>query len=70
MQIDMRGFKVIYENSVYVCVSVVPMYRFTEEGKDIVERLRVHIINHEAQFDILEGETKEFGFLKDPKFAP
>lgn len=70
MYVDMRGFKVIYENGVYTCISVDPMYSFSEDGKEIVERLRVHIINHEAQFDILEGEAKEFGFLKDPKFAP
>ena len=70
MYIDMRGFKVVYENGVYACVSVDPTYSFSEDGKEIVERLRVHIINHESQFDILEDECKAFGFLKDPKFAP
>ncbi len=70
MYIDMRGFKVAHENSLYTCVSVDPVYSFTEGGKEVIERLRVFIINHDAQFDILEGESKEFAFLKDPKFAP
>ena len=32
-------------------------------------KLRVVIINHEAQLDILEDDAKCFAFLKDPKNA-
>lgn len=68
--IDMRGFKVVYDNYTYTCLNVEPMWSRDENGKNVVDRMLVYIINHDAQFDILEDEGKAFAFLKDPKFAP
>ena len=69
MLIDMKGFKVVYENNAYTCISVEPMWSFDENNKHVVDRLLVHIINHEAQYDMLEDEAKHFAFLKDTKIA-
>lgn len=70
MPVDMKGYKVVYENSVYTCLSVDPIYEYDKDrNKEYIDRLRVTIINHEALIDLLEDETKCFAFLKDPKIA-
>lgn len=70
MYIDMRGYKVVYENSAYTCLAIKPMYDYDKgTNKECVGRLHVTIINHEAQIDILEDEAKHFAFLKDTKIA-
>lgn len=70
MGIDMKGYKVVYENSAYTCLSIDPVYDYDKDtNKTCIGRLHVTIINHEAQIDYLEDEAKHFAFLKDTKIA-
>lgn len=72
MAIDMRGFKVVYENQAYACISIDPYYdAYYDDNmhRPRFEKLRVVIINHEAQIDVLEDDANCFAFLKDHKNA-
>lgn len=69
MPIDMKGYKVVYGNSVYTCLSVDPMFCIDENSIEVVDRLRVLFLNHNAQIDVFEDEAKAFAFVKDTKIA-
>lgn len=69
MFIDMKGYKVVYENSVYTCLSVDPIYNIDDNNNEVVDRLHVLFLNHNAQIDVFVDEAKAFAFIKDTKIA-
>ena len=76
MLIDMKGYKVVYDDKAYKCLAIEE-YSYTGpynvsgvmvELRDSM-KLKVYIINHDSQFDILDGFNNEFAFLKDEKWG-
>ena len=71
MPIDMRGYKVLYENQAYKCLQVEAVYDgATFNEGECIERpkwLRVAVIDHDAQFMSIYDLANQFSFLKETK---
>lgn len=69
LRIDARGFNAVYNGRTYVCLQIHPyneislmMDGFTYYD---VEMLCVAVINPDGQFEILDGISSEFHFVKE-----
>lgn len=69
MPIDMKGYKVVYENSTYRCLQVEQIWsreEFPEHGEILYpDILRVIFIDHDAKIACVEDTAKSFAFLKE-----
>lgn len=58
MTIDMSNYKLIHNDRVYNCLSIVVFYNDLE-----VEQLEVFYINEENRVALLRGDSSEFQFI-------
>ena len=68
MPIDMRGWSVVYENQVYRCLQVEISFSNggrDEHGIELPTRLRVIVIDHEAQIMVIEHYASRFQFIRE-----
>lgn len=68
MPINMIGWSVVYENQVYKCLLVEPIFDGSGRDKDGFERpvtLRVSVIDHDANFIIIDHYASRFKFLRE-----
>lgn len=66
--INMIGWSVVYENQVYRCLMVEPIYGGggrDEHGFERPAHLRVHVIDHEARFLTIDNYETRFQFLRE-----
>ena len=68
MPVDMKGWKVVYENHAYKCLQVEPIWNgkgCDSHGFERPDILRVSVIDHDARFMVIENYASQFAFLKE-----
>ena len=68
MPVNMKGWKVVYKDQVFTCLTVDPMWdhgTIDEDGVIRPDILRVSVIDHYARFMIIEARADRFKFLKE-----
>lgn len=70
MPVKMDGYEVVYNHRGYTCLQIEPLWLYEAEsisdGNPIYPaRLRVIILDHNAQCAMLEDDSNKFAFIKE-----